>query len=220
MMNFISAEQTFSYMPPEALFSNAWLQGKHLRTCLRRHCLAMLGYRDQLLPEPSMNRLCNMSSDIFFMFCFLMYKTNGVTLNLIFWFCRYDMWTIGQTITELILGTPGVFTVYTVESTKLATKLLEGMDTAGGFNLILRRIITLSEFCITVPGIQQYSSSDQRLTAQEALNHPYFLGSSSYSFIGCVMTLKKRSVLAKFSSGPLMLKTAKDHNIHNVTDDS
>lgn len=66
----------------------------------------MLGYRDQLLPEPSMNRLCNMSNDIFFMFCFLMYKTNAVTLNLIFWFCRYDMWTIGQTITELILGTP------------------------------------------------------------------------------------------------------------------
>lgn len=27
MMNFISAEQTFSYMPPEALFGNAWLQG-------------------------------------------------------------------------------------------------------------------------------------------------------------------------------------------------
>lgn len=87
-----------------------------------------------------MNRLCNMSNDIFFMFCFLMYKTNGVTLNLIFWFCRYDMWTIGQTITELILGTPSVFTVYTVESMKLATKLLVGRDTVGGdFKLILHR---------------------------------------------------------------------------------
>ncbi|KAI8570730.1 hypothetical protein RHMOL_Rhmol01G0059100 [Rhododendron molle] len=160
-----SAEQTFSYMPPEALFGNAWLQG------------------------PAAAR------------------------------AKYDMWTIGQTITELILGTPRVFSVYTVESKKLATNLLVGRDNEGDLNLILYRIITLSEFCITVPGIQQYSSSvshncafavtfdftirvfainarfldlslmhlvrqllagdpDQRLTAQEALNHHYFLGSS------------------------------------------
>ncbi|KAI8570732.1 hypothetical protein RHMOL_Rhmol01G0059100 [Rhododendron molle] len=165
-----SAEQTFSYMPPEALFGNAWLQG------------------------PAAAR------------------------------AKYDMWTIGQTITELILGTPRVFSVYTVESKKLATNLLVGRDNEGDLNLILYRIITLSEFCITVPGIQQYSSSvshncafavtfdftirvfainarfldlslmhlvrqllagdpDQRLTAQEALNHHYFLGSSRSTYV-------------------------------------
>jgi len=154
-----SAQQTFYMMSPEALFGNDWLQG------------------------PSLAR------------------------------AKYDMWTIGQIIMELVLGTQNVFGSHTVETKKILRELVIRM---GITDHVLMRVIALSEFCIAVPGLPLYSSSqcsnqsfweyvkgrdplhlgfmdsslmhlvrqllagnpNQRLTAQEALNHPYFLSSS------------------------------------------
>lgn len=110
MLCFFRAEQTYEYTPPEALLNATWYQGPTSST---------LKY--------VMSYMKSAFVFIFFLFKMLLDLLVLQFLKQSFCFHRYDMWSVGVVMLELVLGTPNVFQINAL-TRALLDRQLEGWN--------------------------------------------------------------------------------------------
>ncbi|XP_019056006.1 PREDICTED: probable inactive protein kinase At3g63330 isoform X4 [Nelumbo nucifera] len=91
---------------------------------------------------------------------------------------KYDMWSVGVVILELILGSPHVFQL-SARTHALLDQHLEGWNE--GTKELAYKLRSFMEMCILIPGssLKHHRSRnkkdlEERLSVDDALQHPYF----------------------------------------------
>ncbi|RDY03654.1 putative inactive protein kinase, partial [Mucuna pruriens] len=74
---------------------------------------------------------------------------------------KYDMWSVGVVMLELVLGTPNVFQISALTRT-LLDRQLEGWNE--GVKELAYKLRSFMELCILIPGISRSSSSSKKFS--------------------------------------------------------